>query len=141
VDVPILLLLLVAMVVEITVLVLVGHAIGVLATILLLVLASVAGMWLLRREGTRTLAALQDALLARRVPRRELVDGMLLAGAGVLIVLPGFVSDVLALVLLLPPVRKLVARRLVARAERQVRTAAQGGAFIVDSVVIEEDRS
>jgi UPF0716 protein FxsA len=139
--VPILLLLLVATVVEITVLVLVGHAIGVLATILLLVLASVAGSWLLRREGMRTFLAFQQAVRSGRVPQREIIDGVLLAAAGVLIVLPGFVSDVLALALLLPPVRKMMAQRLITRAERQVRTAAQGGAFVVDSVVIEEDRS
>ncbi len=110
---PILLVLLVATIVELTVLVVVGQWIGVLATIALLIVASLVGAVLLRREGTRTLAAFLEALRTRRPPHRELVDGMLIAAAGVLIVLPGFVSDVLGLLLLMPPVRALVRRRML----------------------------
>jgi UPF0716 protein FxsA len=137
--VPILLLLLLATAVEITVLIVVGKAVGILATIGLLVLASVVGMWLLRREGTRTLMAFQEALRTRRVPAKEMADGMLIAGAGALILLPGFVSDVLALFLLFPPTRAIVSRRFARRAEQQVRSARQGGAFVVDSVIIRDD--
>jgi UPF0716 protein FxsA len=110
---PVLLILLVATVVEVTVLVAVGHAIGVWATIGLLILASLVGAALLRREGIRTLVAFQEALRTRRPPHRELIDGMLIATAGVFIVLPGFVSDVLGLLLLLPPTRALVRRRML----------------------------
>lgn len=127
------------MIVEITVLVLVGQAIGLLATILLLILASVVGMWLLRREGARTLMAFQQALRANRVPRREMIDGMLIGAAGVLVVLPGFVSDVLALALLFPPTRALVTRRLTGLAERRAEAARHGGAIVVDSTVIDPD--
>jgi UPF0716 protein FxsA len=138
--VPILLLLLlVAMVVEITVLVLVGKAIGLLATILLLIAASVVGMWLLRREGARTLASFQEAVRHRRVPHRELVDGVLLAAAGVLVIVPGFVSDVLALALLFPPTRALVTRRVTRVAERRAEAARHGGAVVVESVVVDPD--
>ena len=133
---PVLLLLVVATIVEITVLVLVGQAIGLLPTILLLILASLIGMWLLRREGARTLRSFQQALRANRVPHRELIDGMLIAAAGGLILLPGFVSDVLALALLFPPTRAIVSRRLTGIAERRARSAQHGGAFVVDSVVI-----
>jgi UPF0716 protein FxsA len=135
--VPVLLLLLVGMFVEITVLVLVGQAIGLLLTILLLILASVAGMWLLRREGARTFRSFQEALRERRVPHRELVDGALLTAAGVLIILPGFVSDLLALALLFPPTRALVSRRLVGVAERRARPAPDP--FVVDSTVVGTD--
>ncbi|HEV8557400.1 MAG TPA: FxsA family protein [Actinophytocola sp.] len=135
---PVLLLLLVATFVEITVLVLVGQAIGLLPTILLLILASVVGMWLLRREGARTLMSFQQSMRAGRVPHREMVDGMLIAAAGGLILLPGFVSDVLALALLFPPTRSLITRRVTGLAERRAQAAAHGGAFVVDSVVIDE---
>jgi UPF0716 protein FxsA len=111
--VPVLLILLAATVIELTVLIAVGHAIGVLATIALLILASLVGAALLRREGARTLRAFVEALRTRRPPQQELVDGMLIAAAGVLIVLPGFVSDVLGLLLLLPPIRAVVRRRLL----------------------------
>jgi UPF0716 protein FxsA len=139
VGVPILLLLLVATIVEITVLILVGQAIGILATIGLLILASVVGMWLLRREGNRTLTAFQEAVRTRRVPHREMADGVLIVAAGALILVPGFVSDVLALFLLFPPTRSIVSKRFAKRAEQQVRSAQHGGAFVVDSVVVDDD--
>ncbi|HKR48873.1 MAG TPA: FxsA family protein [Pseudonocardiaceae bacterium] len=109
----ILLILLVAAIIELAVLIAVGNAIGVLATIGLLILASLVGAALLRREGIRTLVAFREALRTRRPPHRELIDGMLIATAGVFIVLPGFVSDVLGLLLLLPPTRALVRRRMM----------------------------
>ena len=130
---PVLLLLLLGSVVEITVLVLVGQAIGVLPTILLLIAASFIGMWLLRREGARTFAAFQQALRERRAPQRELADGFILGAAGVLILLPGFVSDVLALGLLFPPTRALLTRRMTRGA------APQPEVIVVDSVVVREN--
>ena len=132
-DVPVLLLLLLGSIVEITVLVLVGQAIGVLPTILLLIAASVVGMWLLRREGARTFAAFQQALRERRVPQRELADGFILGAAGVLILLPGFVSDVLALGLLFPPTRALLTRRMTRGATPQPEV------IVVDSVVVRDN--
>ncbi len=115
---PILLILLIAAVVEVAVLVAVGDAIGVLPTIGLLLLASLVGAWLLRREGSRTMRAFTEAARTRRPPHRELIDGVLIAAAGVLIVVPGFVSDVLALLVLLPPTRALLRRRILRSARR-----------------------
>jgi len=137
--VPVLLLLLVAAIAEIAVLVLVGQAIGVLPTVLLLIAASFAGMWLLRREGTRTLASYQETVRGGRMPAKEMLDSVLLAVAGVLVIVPGFISDVLALALLFPPTRALVTRRLAATAKRRVHMARQGGAFVVDSVVVDRN--
>ena len=129
---PVLLLLLAAMAVEITVLVLVGGAIGALPTVLLLVAASLAGMALLRREGARTMAAIVEATRAHRAPHRELSDGVFIAVAGVLVLIPGFVSDVLALALLLPPTRAVV-RRLVGRIVMRAGRAARRRVVVVDA--------
>jgi UPF0716 protein FxsA len=137
--VPLLLLLLLATTIEITVLVVVGQAIGLLPTILLLIVASVVGIWLLRREGARTLASFQEAMRTRRVPHREMIDGVLIAMAGVLVLIPGFVSDVVALALLFPPTRALISRRMVRVAEQRARSAQHGGTIIVDSVVLGPD--
>lgn len=115
---PVLLILLLAAFIELAVLVTVGKAIGILATVGLLILASLAGAALVRREGTRTLAAFTEALRTRKPPHRELIDGMLIVAAGVLIVLPGFVSDLPGILLLLPPTRALVRRRLLLSADR-----------------------
>lgn len=122
----ILLILLVAAIIELAVLIAVGNAIGVLATIGLLILASLVGAALLRREGSRTLVAFREAVRTRRPPHRELIDGMLIAAAGVFIVLPGFVSDVVGLLLLLPPTRALVRRRMLRSAVRHADTRRTG---------------
>jgi UPF0716 protein FxsA len=124
------------MAIEITVLVAVGQAIGVLATILVLILVSLVGVWMLRREGSRALAAFQQAVLTRRAPHREVVDGVLIAAAGVLVLIPGFVSDVLALALLFPPTRAIISRRLTRAA---VADAEPVEVFVVDSVVVDVD--
>ncbi|MGH4012460.1 MAG: FxsA family protein [Pseudonocardiaceae bacterium] len=137
---PVLLILLVIGVVELTVLIAVGNAIGVLATIGLLFLASLVGAALLRREGIRTLVAFNEALRTRRPPHREVIDGMLLAAAGVLIVLPGFVSDILGLLLLLPPTRALVRRRLLRSPGRGAPAHFAPGA-VIEGEVVEEHPS
>ncbi|MGH3976541.1 MAG: FxsA family protein, partial [Pseudonocardiaceae bacterium] len=125
-------------IVELTVLVAVGKAIGVLATIGLLILASLVGAALLRHEGIRTLVAFREALSHRRPPHRELIDGMLIAAAGVFIVLPGFVSDVLGLLLLLPPTRALVRRRMLRSTVLRTPTRSAPGTVVEGEVLDEE---
>lgn len=132
---PVRLIVLVAAIVELTVLVAVGHAIGFLATIGLLILASLFGAALLRHEGARTLGAFLEALRTRKPPHRELLDGMLIAAAGVLIVLPGFVSDALGLLLLVPPIRVLVRRRVLRSAAQRALARVVPGAVVEGEVV------
>ncbi|MGH3978237.1 MAG: FxsA family protein [Pseudonocardiaceae bacterium] len=132
---PVLLILLVAAAVEVAVLVAVGDAIGVLPTIGLLLLASLVGAWLLRREGTRTIGAFSEAVRTRRPPHRELVDGVLIAAGGVLIVVPGFVSDALGLLLLLPPTRALLRRRMLRSASRATPPRFTPGGVVDGEVV------
>jgi UPF0716 protein FxsA len=138
---PVLLVLLVAAIVELTVLVAVGHAIGVLATVGLLILGSLVGGALLKREGGRTLAAFVAALRTRRAPHRELIDGILIAAAGVLIVAPGFVSDVLGLLLLLPPIRALVRRRMMRSVSLRTPVRLRPAAVIEGEIVDEPPAS
>lgn len=114
---------------EIFVLVQVGQVIGAWWTILLLVLASVVGAWLIRREGARAWRALGEALGSGRMPARELADGMLILVGGTLMLTPGFVSDVAGILLILPVTRP-VARRAVTRlvaARLAVRPPGRGG--------------
>lgn len=118
---PILVLLLIAGVAELAVLIALGQAIGLLPTIGLLVLAAVVGSWLLRREGRRTLGEVREAARMRRPADREISDGMLIAAGGLLIVLPGFLSDVAGLLLLLPPTRALVRKRMMSAAEKRAK--------------------
>lgn len=133
-----LLLVLLTLVAEVAVLIAVGQAVGALATVGLLLVISMAGMLLLRKQGARTLASFTDALRARRDPQPEMVDGMLIGVAGALVVFPGFVTDVLALFLLFPPTRKLVRQRVVRRAQQ--RSHREEPVLVVDSVIVEDDR-
>jgi UPF0716 protein FxsA len=131
--VPVFLILLVMMLAEIAVIVAVGQAIGALVTIALLIAVSVVGVAMLRRQGTRTLTAFADAVRNRRDPQPEMVDGMLIGVAAGLVLFPGFVSDVLALLLLFPPTRSIMRRRLLrGRGPRQPQT------IVVDSEVVRE---
>jgi UPF0716 protein FxsA len=118
-----------------------GSAIGLGWTLLVLIAGAVVGMWLARREGVRATQALAEAVTQRRTPHAELTDGMLVAAGGVLLFVPGLVTDLAGLLLLLPPVRHLVRNRLVRVAEERVpelRTARiRSGATIVDGDVVQ----
>jgi UPF0716 protein FxsA len=100
-------LLVVVPIVEISVIVAVGQQIGAVPTVLLLLASAVVGTWLLRREGAKAWRAFRVALDERRPPAAEVVDGVLVLAGGLLMMLPGFVTDVLGLLLVLPPTRRI----------------------------------
>jgi len=108
--------------VEIYVLIQVGQVIGPWWTILLLILDSLFGTWLIRREGGRAWQGLRVALESGRMPARELADGALILVGGTLMLTPGFVTDAFGILLILPFTRpaarrmltKVVSRRLLA---------------------------
>ena len=101
-------------IVEIYVAVLVGHAIGALNTIGLLVLLSILGVWLTKHAGLSVISRIRQQLDAGRMPTNELIDGGLVLTGGVLLIAPGFVTDAVGLLLLFPPTR-LIARGIVKR--------------------------
>lgn len=118
---------LVVPIVEIYVLIQVGQVIGAWWTVLILVADSLIGSWLLRREGGRAWRGLQTAISEGRMPARELADAALVVLGGALMISPGFVTDVVGLLAILPLTRPLgrrllarvVARRLVVRNARR----------------------
>ncbi|MHA6800313.1 FxsA family protein [Bounagaea algeriensis] len=131
---PIFPVLLIGAAAEIAVLVLVAQTIGVLPTLGLLLAGALLGTWLVKREGRRMLAQAREAATARRSADREVSDGVLIAGGGLLFLVPGFLSDVAALACVLPPTRSLLRRRMQRSAERraqamreQVRWSFPGG--------------
>jgi UPF0716 protein FxsA len=112
---PVLVLLfLVVPAIEIYVLIQVGQEIGALSTIALLVVISLVGAWLAKREGLGVWLRMQQQVADGRLPGTELLDAFLILLAAALLLTPGFLTDVLALALLLPPSRALV-RRVVQR--------------------------
>lgn len=114
-------------IVELYVIVQVAHGLGILPTIALVIVVSAAGAWLCKREGLGLIRRVQREVEAGRVPTSALVDGFLVLFAGALLLTPGFVTDLLGLALLLPPVRFAVRAVLVRRfAAKARRVAAQG---------------
>lgn len=117
--------------VELFVILQVGQAIGAVNTIGALILVSVIGAWLVKREGLSVVRRVQERVARGDVPGRELVDGALILFAGALLLTPGFVTDVVAILLLLPPVRAVVrssATRFLRR-RADVRTFGPGRHF------------
>jgi UPF0716 protein FxsA len=100
--------------VEIYVIIQIGQVIGPLWTILLLIADGILGSWLVKREGARAWRALRIALDERRMPARELADGMLILVGGTLILSPGFVLDAVGLLCILPLTRP-IGRRILSR--------------------------
>lgn len=115
-----LVLLIVVPIVEIAVIVSVGQQIGPLPTVLLLLGSAVVGTWLLRREGTRTLRALRTASQEGRTPALEAIEGLFVVVGGLMMMLPGFVTDLLGLLLVVPPTRRLGARFALHRVVRRL---------------------
>lgn len=99
-------------IVEIYVIIQVGHAIGALPTVALLVAESLFGGWLVKREGQRAWSALRTAVSTGQLPGRELLDAALVLVGGTLLLTPGFVTDVFGFLFVLPFTRPL-ARRFV----------------------------
>jgi UPF0716 protein FxsA len=113
---------------EIYVLLQIGHAIGALPTIALLIADSVLGAALMRSQGRAAWLRLNAALAEGRVPGREVMDGALVILGGALLLTPGFLSDILGLVLLLPPTRAIVRRVLLRRFAGRIVAGAASGA-------------
>jgi UPF0716 protein FxsA len=104
---------------ELAAIIVVGKTIGVLATLLLLLGFSLAGAWLAKRQGMVAWRRFQLALAEGRVPTREVADGAMVLLAGALLLIPGFLTDVLGLLLLIPVSRALLRRWVPALARRR----------------------
>jgi UPF0716 protein FxsA len=106
--------------VELYVILKVGDAIGVLWTILLLAADSVLGSLLLRAQGRSVWRRFNNALAEGKMPHREVIDGVLVIFGGAFLITPGFVTDFIGLLLLLPPTRAIIRRGVVQRLGRRV---------------------
>jgi UPF0716 protein FxsA len=126
---PVLLLVLIFIVVpiaELYVIIQVGQQIGVWWTIAILIADSILGSMLMRSQGRAVWRRFNLALQEGRPPAREALDGVLVIFGGALLLTPGFLTDILGLVLLLPPTRAVVRRILVHRfADRMIASAAR----------------
>jgi UPF0716 protein FxsA len=135
---------------ELFVLIEVAHAIGWLLAVVLLLGTSLVGIQIVRIQGRSTIERVSLAVSERRAPGRPALDGALGFLGGLLLVLPGFVTDALGALLLLPPTRALTRRWISRRyAARMMSFVAAAGRFTpggraarpadVDSTAVEDD--
>ncbi|MBI4528966.1 MAG: FxsA family protein [Deltaproteobacteria bacterium] len=107
-------------VVELYILIKIGNVLGALNTVLLLIGMALLGALLVRLEGIRTFSRMTSNLSQGIVPAEELVDGLLIFAAGVLLITPGVFTDILAIFLLIPFSRALIKRWLRRKFDRMV---------------------
>ena len=113
---PIIFLLLLAVpIIELMVIVYAAQAIGTPVTLVMLVVISLVGAWLVKVEGLGVWRRFATTISQGKVPHREIVDGVLILVAGALMLTPGFVTDGVGLLLLAPPSRAVVRRAVVNR--------------------------
>jgi len=90
---------------EIWLLIQAGRAVGFLPTLASLLIVSLIGAWLTRSQGVRTIVAIRDELALGRIPAAHFLDGALILAGGILLLTPGFFTDLVGLLLLLPVTR------------------------------------
>jgi UPF0716 protein FxsA len=112
---------------ELAVLIEVGGWLGVGPTLALIILTAVVGAWMLRRQGIAVLRRAQQQMHQGTVPLVEVFEGFCLVIAGALLLAPGFLTDTAGALLLLPPVRAFLYRRVRHQLEEQVRAGAGSG--------------
>lgn len=105
----------------------VSDRIGGLLTLSLVVATAVIGVQILKRQGLATLTRANQRLQSGQLPAQEIVEGMLLAGAGALLLTPGFITDTIGFVFLTGPLRRPIARRIINSGMVRSMGAAQGG--------------
>lgn len=104
----------------------VARDLGILETIGLLVAVSLVGAWLVRRSGLGVLRQIQERLARGEIPGKELVDGLLILVGGLLMLTPGFLTDAVGLLLLIPPTRLALRALLIRRYGKRLRVAGWG---------------
>jgi UPF0716 protein FxsA len=121
--------LLLTVVLELAVFVVVGRAVGFGAAVLLVFAASLLGLVLLRREGMRAWRGFRAAARAGQPPGRQVTDGLVGLAGALLLAIPGLVSGLVGLLLMVPPVRRLARVGVQRTAERRVSSMVAGDLF------------
>jgi UPF0716 protein FxsA len=113
---------------ELYVILKVGDAIGTLPTIAFLVADSLLGSALMRSQGRAVWQRFQATMQAGRIPHREVFDGVLVIFGGAFLITPGFLTDIVGILLLLPPTRSAFRRFLIRRGGRMLGVTVLPGA-------------
>ncbi|MFZ1988201.1 MAG: FxsA family protein [Alphaproteobacteria bacterium] len=136
--------------IEVALFISVGGAIGVVPTILLCIASAVLGAIIVRHQGLQTLGRLQERLRQGELPTTELAEGAAILAAGLLLITPGFFTDTVGFVLLIPPARRRIidwlgrhfsseAQRFYARSRNSPYAENRQGPVVIDLVAEEVD--
>jgi UPF0716 protein FxsA len=117
--------------IEIAVLIMVGSNIGVLATIGLVIFTGFLGSYLLRSQGTTAFSKLRREMESGRAPDKQMADAAMIMVAGVMLIIPGFVSDLIGIALFLPLVRTWIIHSLAGNVT-VVHPTSRGRETVVD---------
>lgn len=117
--------------VELWLLIQLGGVIGLLPTVALVAGTGFAGAWLVRREGRKALAGYQQAMLEGRVPEDGILGGLLILLGGVLLITPGVLTDLSGILLMIPPLRRRLARALEQRLQTKLERGVASGSVRV----------
>ena len=109
---------------EIYLLLQVGSILGAFPTIFLVVFTAVLGSWLLKQQGFATFRRFQENLAQGQIPAYEIIEGPIILLGGVLLLTPGFLTDILGLACLITPLRKRIAQYII-----ENRIIQDSGAF------------
>jgi UPF0716 protein FxsA len=112
-------------VVELAILIRLGTAIGVFPTIAIVVLTGIAGAYLARTQGFSVLAKIRARMAEGAFPAEELLDGLLVLAAGIVLITPGILTDISGFLLLVPRTRRVAKEFL----SRYIRTHIQSGSI------------
>ena len=99
---------------EMLVLIEVGSVIGAWNAVALVLLGAIIGLQVIRQQGLSTMIKAQQKMAAGELPATEMVEGFMIAIGGGLMLVPGLVTDVFGILLLIPPVRRFIIKRMVA---------------------------
>ena len=135
-------------IIEMWVLIEIGSQIGGLITILLVLITAIVGVSLIRKQGTQTLLRAQEKMRQGTVPAVEVAEGVMLGVAGLCLIIPGFVTDALGALLLVPVLRRMVAAVLMVRfiASRAQAQSFQQSRYsedhgdVIDGEFVKEDK-
>ena len=113
-------------IIEIYLFIKIGSQIGAISTILLIFFTAILGIFYARYEGFNTLRSAINQLLKNEVPFYEIISGAALAVAALLLILPGFLTDCIGLLIILPPTRKLFFKKITSNYSQKKKNFIDG---------------
>ena len=116
---PLILLIIIIPLVEIFIMIKVGHVVGAFNTILLIAFTAFAGIYYAKLEGLSTLKAGLNQLVKNEIPAYELMSGAAIAIGALLLIFPGFLTDLIGLILIIPYTRKLLFRSTISKFKKE----------------------